>query len=408
MRVVVAMSGGVDSSVAAAILRDEGHEVIGLTMRLHDDDPAAAARPASARAGTCCSPNEIHRAKDVCDLLGVPHYTVDERARFRAQVIDDFAREYAAGRTPNPCVRCNEHVKFAPLLARARALGAELLVTGHYARSEGGALLRGVDPAKDQSYFLFAMGAEALASVRFPLGTWRKEQVRERARALGLPSADAPDSQELCFVGGGSASAVAARRAAELELDVDALAPGPIVDAAGRVLGEHDGIHTVTIGQRRGLRIAGSAARYVLRVLPERREVVVGDAEDLEVRTIRVDDLHRLAPLGRGPEAAPRSRSATAHAAESAARPSGSSATSPASASTRRCGRSRRGRRRSSTRAIGSSAAAGSPAASRRRAGERRRRASAGARGLARGRRAPVRGAAGPPLDPAGPARRDR
>lgn len=298
-RVVCAMSGGVDSSVAAAILRDEGHEVIGLTMRLHDDDPAAErARAPGARAGTCCSPTEIHRAKEVCDLLGVPHYTVDERRRFAANVIDDFAREYAAGRTPNPCVRCNEHVKFGPLLARARALGAELLVTGHYARIDGGALLRGVDPAKDQSYFLFAMGAEALARVRFPLGTWRKDQVRDRARALGLPSADAPDSQELCFVGGRSPAAVAEARAGALGLDVAALAPGPIVDRSGAVLGEHDGIHTVTIGQRKGLRIAGSRPRYVLEVLPASREVVVGDAEDLEAESITIASLRRLAPLG--------------------------------------------------------------------------------------------------------------
>ena len=293
MRVVCAMSGGVDSSVAAALLRDQGHQVIGLTMRLYD----APARAPQGRGGTCCSPAEIDRAREVCARLGIPHYTVDERARFAGAVIDDFAREYAAGRTPNPCVRCNEQVKFAPLLARARALGAEALATGHYARIEGGALLRGVDPAKDQSYFLFAMGREALARVWFPLGTWRKEQVRERARALDLPSWDAPDSQELCFVGGGSAAAVAAARAAALGIAAEALAPGPIVDEGGAVVGEHDGIHTVTVGQRRGLRVAGAAPRYVLRVLPEGRRVVVGDAEALAIEAITLESLRRLAEL---------------------------------------------------------------------------------------------------------------
>lgn len=296
MRVVCAMSGGVDSSIAAALLQEEGHEVIGLTMRLYDADPTASG-PARGRGGTCCSPAEIDRAKDVCAELGIPHYTVDERRRFEAAVIDDFAREYAAGRTPNPCVRCNEHVKFGPLLERARALGAEVLATGHYARIEDGVLLRGVDPGKDQSYFLFAMGADLLAHVRMPLGTWNKDQVRERARALGLVNADAPDSQELCFVGGRSHGAVVERRARELGLDTDALRPGTIVDQDGARLGEHDGIHQVTVGQRRGLRIAGTSARYVLRVLPERREVVVGDAEDLEARAIEVADLRRLVDL---------------------------------------------------------------------------------------------------------------
>jgi len=290
------MSGGVDSSIAAALLQEEGHEVIGLTMRLYDADPTASG-PARGRGGTCCSPAEIDRAKDVCADLGIPHYTVDERRRFEAAVIDDFAREYAAGRTPNPCIRCNEHVKFGPLLERARALGAEVLATGHYARIEDGVLFRGVDPGKDQSYFLFAMGAELLEHICMPLGTWKKEQVRERARALGLVNADAPDSQELCFVGGRSHGAVVEQRAHALGLDTDALRPGTIVDQDGAALGEHDGIHQVTVGQRRGLRIAGTSARYVLRVLPERREVVVGDAEELEATMIEVADLRRLVAL---------------------------------------------------------------------------------------------------------------
>ena len=293
MKIVCAMSGGVDSSVAAALLVEAGHEVIGLTMRLYD----AGARERTGRAGTCCSPAEIDQARDACALLGIPHYTVDERDRFKGAVIDDFVRAYAAGRTPNPCVRCNEHVKFGPLLARARALGAAALATGHYARVENGALLRADDAGKDQSYFLFAMGLPALADVMFPLGTWHKDQVRDKARALGLGNADAPDSQELCFVGGGDHADVVEQRAAALGLDPAALAPGPIVDRSGAVLGQHAGVHRVTIGQRRGLQIGGSAPRYVLRVLPEQRAVVVGDAAQLQVDTLELEDLRRLAPL---------------------------------------------------------------------------------------------------------------
>ena len=296
MKIVAAMSGGVDSSVAAALLVEQGHEVIGLTMRLYD--AGAVERSRGGRAGTCCSPAEIDQARDACAALGIPHYTVDERDRFKGAVIDDFVRSYAAGRTPNPCVRCNEHVKFAPLLARARALGAELLATGHYARCEDGALLRAADASKDQSYFLFAMGLPALREVCFPLGTWHTEQVREKARALGLGNADAPDSQELCFVGGGDHADVVEARAAELGIDVAGLAPGPIVDAAGNVLGQHAGVHRVTIGQRRGLQVGGSAPRYVLKVLPAERTVVVGEAEALRVMSLEIEDLRRLAPIG--------------------------------------------------------------------------------------------------------------
>lgn len=291
-RIVCAMSGGVDSSVAAALLVEEGLEVVGLTMRLYD-----AKHAPSGRAGACCSPAEVDQAKQVCAQLGIPHYTVDERERFESAVIDDFVRSYAAGRTPNPCVRCNEHVKFGPLLARARALGADVLATGHYARTLDGGLWRAADEAKDQSYFLFAMGLPALRHVRFPLGTWHKDQVRARARALGLANADTPDSQELCFVGGRDHADVVEARAAALGLDVAALAPGPIVDADGQVVGQHAGVHRVTIGQRRGLRVAGSEPRYVLRVVPERREVVVGDAAGLQVHALVIEDFRRLAPV---------------------------------------------------------------------------------------------------------------
>jgi len=179
---------------------EAGHEVVGMTMRLYN----ASEAPGKGRGGTCCSPAEVDQAREVCDQLGVRHYTVDESERFSEHVIGDFAREYASGRTPNPCVRCNEHVKFAPLLARAQAISADLLVTGHYARIENGFLMRGVDPTKDQSYFLFAMGESVLPQVHFPLGGWRKEAVRERARELKLPNWDAPVSVELWFVGGRS------------------------------------------------------------------------------------------------------------------------------------------------------------------------------------------------------------
>ena len=293
MRVVVAMSGGVDSSIAAAAMVEAGHEVIGMTMSLYDAKPGDR----RGRGGSCCSPAEVDLARRVCRQLGVPHYTVDEKKRFQAAVIDDFAREYAAGRTPNPCARCNEHVKFGPLIARARALGAERLVTGHYARIEDGALLRGVDPNKDQSYFLFAMGRESLAFVDFPLGGWTKQAVRAKARVLGMPNADAEDSQELCFVPGGDHGEVVEARARELGLDLDALGPGEVHDAAGARLGEHRGIHRVTIGQRRGLGISGAKPRYVLRVLPETRTVVVGDPEQLEVQELLVEDLRWLGDL---------------------------------------------------------------------------------------------------------------
>lgn len=292
-RVVAAMSGGVDSSVCAALLVEAGYEVVGMTMNLYD----ASGSERKGRGGTCCSPAEVDLARQACEILGIPHYTVDERDRFQAEVIDDFVREYVAGRTPNPCARCNEHVKFGPLLSRARGLGARFMATGHYARIEDGKLLRGVDPTKDQSYFLFAMGRQTLPDVTFPLGAWTKDRVRDKAKSLGLPNWDAPDSQELCFVPGGDHSVVVRERAAQLGLGLDALEAGEIREADGTVVGEHQGIHKVTVGQRRGLRVAGTKPRYVLRVLPNERAIVVGDPSDLARTRIAVEDIRPLADL---------------------------------------------------------------------------------------------------------------
>jgi tRNA-specific 2-thiouridylase len=287
------MSGGVDSSIAAALMLERGHDVVGMTMALYD----ASSSPRKGRGGTCCSPAEIDLARQACERLGIPHYTVDERSRFTEAVLDDFVREYAAGRTPNPCARCNQHVKFTPLLERAAALGAERLVTGHYARVLDGALCRGIDQGKDQSYFLFAMGKAALARVDFPLGSWSKDRVREKARDLGLPNAATPDSQELCFVPGGDHGEVVEARARALGIDPEVLAPGEIRDGSGRVLGHHRGIHRVTVGQRRGLGIASEKPLYVLRVLPEERAVVVGDVPGLERGEVWLRDFCRMAAL---------------------------------------------------------------------------------------------------------------
>ncbi len=295
MRIVCAMSGGVDSSIAAALMVEQGHEVIGMTMTLYD----ASKSIRRGRGGSCCSPAEVDLAKRVCDQLGIRHYTVDEVERFRDAVIDNFVREYAAGRTPNPCARCNEHVKFGPLIDRATALGAERLVTGHYARVVDGDLHRGLDPSKDQSYFLFAMGRANLERVDFPLGAWTKDQVRARAHELGMPNAAAPDSQEICFVPGGDHGEIVEQRAKALGLDTGLLAPGEIRDEGGRVLGEHRGIHRVTVGQRRGLGVAGARPVYVLRVIPQERAVVVGEIDGLYQSEFRLRDLCRMADVPR-------------------------------------------------------------------------------------------------------------
>jgi tRNA-specific 2-thiouridylase len=262
------MSGGVDSSTAAALLVDQGYDVVGITLRLADDDGPRR------RPGTCCAGEDIRDARRVADRLSVPHYVLDLRDRFRSQVIEPFADSYAKGETPVPCVFCNQSVKFTDLLGFARALAADILVTGHYVRwrpgTAGPELHRAADPARDQSYFLFATTRDQLAMLRFPLGDLRKEETRRLAERHRLPVAQKPASQDICFVASGRYSAVVERMRPE------AFAPGEIVDEQGRVLGRHPGIAGFTVGQRRGLGIAGPDPSYVVRIEAETRRVVVG------------------------------------------------------------------------------------------------------------------------------------
>jgi tRNA-specific 2-thiouridylase len=277
-RVVVAMSGGVDSSVAAALLRENGYDVIGVAMRLTSDDPRASA---NARQ-RCCSYEDFEDARRVAERMDFPFYVVDLREDFARSVIDPFVSEYLAGRTPNPCLLCNRWIKFDRLRQRARALGAQYVATGHYARIERAPngrfrLRRAVDLGKDQSYFLFSLNQEELARTLFPLGTMTKEEVRARARALGLANADKPESQEICFVSepGGYGDFV------DRHADPARIRRGTIVSTDGEVLGLHAGIHRFTVGQRRGLRLSAPAPLYVHEIRPQRAEVVVGARETL-------------------------------------------------------------------------------------------------------------------------------
>jgi len=285
-RVVAAMSGGVDSAVAAALAARAGYDVVGVTLQLY----ASGAQP--QRKGACCAGQDIADARVAAERIGIPHYVLDYEARFRAAVMEDFADSYARGETPVPCVRCNESVKFRDLLNASKELGASALVTGHYIRRVGGAagpeLHRARDARRDQSYFLFATTRDQLDFVRFPLGGLPKSETRAMAGELGLEIADKPDSQDICFVAGGRYSDVVAK------LRPGAAEAGDIVDLAGRVLGRHPGVIHFTVGQRKGLGLDHHESLFVLRIDAAKREVVVGPRAALVTRRVLLRDMNWL------------------------------------------------------------------------------------------------------------------
>jgi tRNA-specific 2-thiouridylase len=286
-RVVVAMSGGVDSSVTAAMLAAEGYDVIGVTLQLYDHGEA------THRKGACCAGRDIHDARRVAESIGIPHYVLDYESRFKEAVIDRFAASYALGETPVPCIECNQSIKFNDLLKTARDLGAHAMATGHYVASRalqggGRGLYRAREEDRDQSYFLFATTREQLDLLRFPLGDQTKAETRELARKFGLSVADKQDSQDICFVPTGRYTDIIER------LKPDAAGEGDIVDLDGKVLGRHHGIIHFTVGQRKGLGISTGAPLYVVRLDAERRRVIVGPREALQTRLIDLRDVNLI------------------------------------------------------------------------------------------------------------------
>ena len=283
MRALVAMSGGVDSSVAAALMLDAGYDVIGVTLKQWEG--ADGAMPTAG----CCTVSDAEDARRVAAQLGVPYYVLDYVDQFTEQVVNPFGAAYLAGRTPNPCIECNRKVRFSALLDRTDALGCDVLVTGHHARvrrsDDGWHLLKATDGAKDQSYVLHMLGQEALARIRFPVGEMTKAEVRSRAAVLGLRTAAKPDSQDICFVGNGDYRDFLGERFPATAI------PGPVVDTSGKVLARHAGTANFTIGQRKGLGFAAGTARYVVDIRPAQREVVVGTMDDLLADGIVVDDV---------------------------------------------------------------------------------------------------------------------